>query len=173
MNRHWSSQKNGEAVRWSLDARQKLTIRISADDGKNWDDGFLLAEEGGASTWREQVRCTASMRKDGRTVTVFLTGGYCWHLFHWRFYDETREGRWNKQRLSLYGSVFFCILYLLCRILRIFQLYGPVFDGTRLQRHGLRNYHQPDISGKSSVEPVGGYITDTFLPTSGIFFLSE
>ncbi len=42
-------QKNGEAVRWSLDARQKLTIRISADDGKNWDDGFLLAEEGGAS----------------------------------------------------------------------------------------------------------------------------
>lgn len=42
-------QKNGEAVRWSLDARQKLTIRISADDGENWDDGFLLAEEGGAS----------------------------------------------------------------------------------------------------------------------------
>ena len=42
-------QKNGDAVRWSLDARQKLTIRISADDGKNWDDGFLLAEEGGAS----------------------------------------------------------------------------------------------------------------------------
>ena len=86
-------QKNGEAVRWSLDARQKLTIRISVDDGKNWDDGFLLAEEGGRLTWREQVRCTASMRKDGRTVTVFLTGGYCWHLFHWRFYDETREGR--------------------------------------------------------------------------------
>ena len=105
------------------------------------------------------------MRKDGRTVTVFLTGGYCWHLFHWRFYDETREGRWNKQRLSLYGSVFFCILYLLCRILRIFQLYGPVFDGTRLQRHGLRNHHQPDISGKSSDGAGGGYITDTFLPT--------
>ena len=46
--------------------------------------------------------------------------------------------------------IFFCILYLLCRILRIFQLYGPVSDGARLQRYGLRNHHQPDISGKSS-----------------------
>ena len=42
-------QRRGESVRWSLDARQKLTVRLSRDDGKTWSEGFLLAEEGGAS----------------------------------------------------------------------------------------------------------------------------
>ena len=42
-------QKQGESVRWSLDARQKLTIRLSKDDGVTWNDGLMIAEEGGAS----------------------------------------------------------------------------------------------------------------------------
>ncbi|MDD6075018.1 MAG: sialidase family protein [Clostridium sp.] len=42
-------QRQGEAARWSPDARQKLTVRLSRDDGKTWSEGVLLAEEGGAS----------------------------------------------------------------------------------------------------------------------------
>lgn len=42
-------QKQGESVRWSLDARQKLTIRLSKDDGVTWNDGLMIAEEVGAS----------------------------------------------------------------------------------------------------------------------------
>ena len=38
-------QKQGESVRWSLDARQKLTIRLSKDDGVTWNDGLMIAEE--------------------------------------------------------------------------------------------------------------------------------
>lgn len=42
-------QKAGEDVRWSLDARQKLTIRLSMDDGKSWSDGLMIEKEAGAS----------------------------------------------------------------------------------------------------------------------------
>ncbi len=42
-------QRQGQSVRWSLDARQRLTVRISKDDGKTWMAGYLLEQEGGAS----------------------------------------------------------------------------------------------------------------------------
>lgn len=42
-------QRRGEAVRWSLDARKNLTLRLSRDDGTSWSDGLLLEHEAGAS----------------------------------------------------------------------------------------------------------------------------
>lgn len=42
-------QRQGENIRWSLDARQQLTVRSSQDDGNTWNQGCLLAQEGGAS----------------------------------------------------------------------------------------------------------------------------
>ncbi len=119
----------------------------------------------GRLTWREQVRYTASMRKDGRTVTVFLTGGYCWHLFHWRFYDETREGRWNKQRLSLYGSVF--LSYFICMFAYcIFSSYTVLFLTERAYSATVCGIITSlTFLANLLMEPVGGYITDTFLPT--------
>lgn len=42
-------QKKGEDVRWSLDARQRLTLRLSEDDGRTWSEGLLLEQESGAS----------------------------------------------------------------------------------------------------------------------------
>lgn len=42
-------QRRGEALRWSLDARKNLTLRISRDGGVSWSDGLLLEREAGAS----------------------------------------------------------------------------------------------------------------------------
>lgn len=42
-------QRRGENVRWSLDARQNLTLRLSEDDGKTWSAGLTLEREAGAS----------------------------------------------------------------------------------------------------------------------------
>ena len=39
----------GSNVRWSLDARQNLTLRLSEDDGKTWSAGLTLEREAGAS----------------------------------------------------------------------------------------------------------------------------
>lgn len=46
-------QRRGEDIRWSQDARQKLTIRFSGDDGKTWSDGMLIEQEAGASDLAE------------------------------------------------------------------------------------------------------------------------
>lgn len=42
-------QRQGKDIRWSMNARQNLTLRISNDDGKTWSEGLLLEHEGGAS----------------------------------------------------------------------------------------------------------------------------
>lgn len=42
-------QRRGEAVRWSLNARRDLTLRVSGDDGKTWSAGVLLEKEAGAA----------------------------------------------------------------------------------------------------------------------------
>ena len=42
-------QRSGENVRWSLDARKNLTLRISRDGGAHWSEGLLLEKEAGAS----------------------------------------------------------------------------------------------------------------------------
>ena len=61
-------QRRGEAVRWSLDARQRLTLRLSRDDGATWSKGLLLEQESGAS----DLGCSP----DGRTVYCFYEQGW-------------------------------------------------------------------------------------------------
>lgn len=61
-------QRRGEAVRWSLDARQRLTLRLSTDDGAAWSDGFLLEQESGAS----DLGCSP----DGQTIYCFYEQGW-------------------------------------------------------------------------------------------------
>lgn len=66
-------QRQGESIRWSLDARQRLTLRMSRDDGVTWSGGLLLEQESGAS----DLGCSP----DGQTVYCFYeqgwTGGNC------------------------------------------------------------------------------------------------
>ncbi|MCI9156362.1 MAG: exo-alpha-sialidase [Lawsonibacter sp.] len=66
-------QRQGEAVRWSLDARQRLTLRLSRDDGRTWSQGLLLEQESGASD--------LAASPDGKTLYCFYeqgwTGGNC------------------------------------------------------------------------------------------------
>lgn len=61
-------QRRGEPVRWSLDARQKLTLRLSVDDGKHWSRGVELEREAGASD--------LSLSGDGRTILCFCERGW-------------------------------------------------------------------------------------------------
>lgn len=61
-------QRRGEAVRWSLDARQRLTVRLSRDDGASWSGGLLLEQESGAS----DLGCSP----DGQTVYCFYEQGW-------------------------------------------------------------------------------------------------
>lgn len=61
-------QRRGENVRWSLDARQNLTLRLSEDDGKTWSAGLTLEREAGASD--------LSISSDGRTVLCFYEQGW-------------------------------------------------------------------------------------------------
>lgn len=61
-------QRRGENVRWSLDARQNLTLRLSEDDGKTWSAGLTLEREAGASD--------LSISSDGRTVLCFHEQGW-------------------------------------------------------------------------------------------------
>lgn len=61
-------QRRGEAVRWSLDARQELTVRISGDDGKTWSEGLVLEHEAGASDLAQTA--------DGGTILCFYEQGW-------------------------------------------------------------------------------------------------
>lgn len=66
-------QRQGENIRWSLDARQSLTVRLSRDDGRTWSEGLLVEREAGAS----DLACSP----DGKMVYCFYeqgwTGGNC------------------------------------------------------------------------------------------------
>ena len=61
-------QRRGEDIRWSLDARQNLTLRLSEDDGKTWSAGLPLEREAGASD--------LSSCSDGRIVLCFYGQGW-------------------------------------------------------------------------------------------------
>ncbi|MBQ8647968.1 MAG: exo-alpha-sialidase [Oscillospiraceae bacterium] len=66
-------QRQGEPVRWSLDARQNLTVRLSEDDGASWSAGLALEREAGASDLAQSP--------NGSTLYCFYeqgwTGGNC------------------------------------------------------------------------------------------------
>ncbi len=99
-------QKQGESVRWSLDARQKLTIRLSKDDGVTWNDGLMIAEEGEHRILQERMRLLAFTRKAGRMETVFLIRDYRWRLFLWFCYDWGGKRYISEREKELYRSVF-------------------------------------------------------------------
>ena len=61
-------QRAGETIRWSLDARQRLTLRVSRNDGASWTDGLLLAQEAGASDLAQSL--------DGQTLFCFHEEGW-------------------------------------------------------------------------------------------------
>jgi len=61
-------QRRGEAVRWSMDARKDLTLRLSKDDGVSWSNGLLLERESGAS----DLGCTP----DGTALYCFYEQGW-------------------------------------------------------------------------------------------------
>lgn len=61
-------QRRGEDVRWSLDARQRLTVRFSGDDGRTWSDGRMLEKEAGASDLGKSA--------DGSRIYVFYEEGW-------------------------------------------------------------------------------------------------
>lgn len=61
-------QRAGEDIRWSLDARQKLTIRLSVDDGRTWSEGLMLEKEAGASDLAKS--------EDNRLVYCFYEEGW-------------------------------------------------------------------------------------------------
>ncbi len=61
-------QRRGEPVRWSLDARQRLTLRLSEDDGVTWSKGLLLEREAGASDLGQSP--------DGHTLYCFYERGW-------------------------------------------------------------------------------------------------
>lgn len=61
-------QRRGEAVRWSLDARQQLTLRLSEDDGATWSKGLMLEQEAGASDLGQSP--------DSRTLYCFYERGW-------------------------------------------------------------------------------------------------
>ena len=60
-------QRRGEAVRWSLNARRDLTLRVSGDDGKTWSAGVLLEKEAGAAD-------LAQSPKDGAILCLHEQG---------------------------------------------------------------------------------------------------
>lgn len=61
-------QKKGENVRWSLDARQNLTLRLSRDDGRTWSQGMELEHEACASDLGKSA--------DGQTIFCFYERGW-------------------------------------------------------------------------------------------------
>ena len=61
-------QRRGEAIRWSLDARQNLTLRLSADGGASWSQGICLEREGGG--------CDLGQTQDGRHILCFYEQGW-------------------------------------------------------------------------------------------------
>ena len=61
-------QRRGESVRWSLDARQNLTLRLSADGGSTWSRGICLEREGGG--------CDLGQTKDGSHILCFYEQGW-------------------------------------------------------------------------------------------------
>ena len=61
-------QRQGEAVRWSLDARQNLTLRVSRDEGQSWSEGVKLEQEAGASDLGQSA--------DGNTIYCFYERGW-------------------------------------------------------------------------------------------------
>ena len=60
-------QRRGEAVRWSLNARRDLTLRVSGNDGKTWSTGVLLEQEAGAAD-------LAQSPKDGAILCLHEQG---------------------------------------------------------------------------------------------------
>lgn len=60
-------QRRGEAVRWSLNARRDLTLRVSGDDGNTWSAGVLLEKEAGAAD-------LAQSPKDGAVLCLHEQG---------------------------------------------------------------------------------------------------
>lgn len=62
-------QALGEKIRWSNDARQRLTLRVSNNDGASWSNGILLEQEAGASDLAQSL--------DGQTI-------YCFHEQGWQ-----------------------------------------------------------------------------------------
>ncbi len=60
--------KNGSNIRWSTDARQNLTIRVSRDDGRTWSDGALLEKYGGYSD--------LAASPDGKNIFCFYESGW-------------------------------------------------------------------------------------------------
>lgn len=66
-------QAAGEKVRWSMDARKNLTLRMSTDDGASFNRGLLLAVEAGASD--------LALSRSGNEIYCFheegWTGGNC------------------------------------------------------------------------------------------------
>lgn len=61
-------QKKGENIRWSMDARQRLTLRLSEDGGNTWSDGLLLEQESGASD--------LALGSSGKEVLCFYEQGW-------------------------------------------------------------------------------------------------
>lgn len=61
-------QNAGKEIRWSRDARQNLTLRLSTDDGRTWSKGLLLEKESGASDLAESA--------DGSQIYCFYEEGW-------------------------------------------------------------------------------------------------
>ena len=60
--------RSGESVKWSPDARQRLTLRSSGDSGLTWSGGLMYAAEGGYSD--------LASSSDGRTIYCFYEQGW-------------------------------------------------------------------------------------------------
>ncbi|WHH59204.1 sialidase family protein [Petroclostridium sp. X23] len=58
----------GENIRWSEDARQRLSLRFSCDDGQTWSKGTQIEYEGGYSDLASSA--------DGRWVYCFYERGW-------------------------------------------------------------------------------------------------
>jgi sialidase-1 len=58
----------GENIKWSQNARQNLTIRISEDDGANWSKGIAVEEEAGYSD--------LAFSLDGKEIYCFYERGW-------------------------------------------------------------------------------------------------
>lgn len=61
-------QRRGESIRWSLDARQNLTLRLSEDGGSTWSSGLLLEHEAGA--------CDLGLNRSGDEILCFYEQGW-------------------------------------------------------------------------------------------------
>ena len=97
--------------------------------------------------------------------TVFLIRDYRWRLFLWFCYDWGGKRYISEREKELYCSVFFGLFYLLCGLLCLFEFHRFVLTESGYSATVCGIITSLTFLANLLMEPVGGYITDTFLPT--------